>query len=174
MRRQCSSWDWRAACLCWKPCLGRLPQRLPSSQHTGKRSGAQLVVQEGRPRGCTSAAAPAVCRDDQGRVVLGDIIIGFDGQPIKLQKDLFEKLDDCKVRIDLLTHMLTDSRKLPMHISCAGLRQVLTRPIDTRPVKAQVGQQVELTVMRGNRQLKVKVTLADQKIAEEQRLAAVE
>lgn len=49
-----------------------------------------------------SCSACCVCRDDQGRVVLGDIIIGFNGQPVKLQKDLFEKLDDCEVRMHFL------------------------------------------------------------------------
>lgn len=37
------------------------------------------------------------CRDASGRLVLGDIITGLNGKPIKLQKDLFGILDDCKV-----------------------------------------------------------------------------
>ncbi len=45
--------------------------------------------------------AHAICRDDRGRLVLGDIITGFNGKPVKLQKDLFALLDDCKVHIDL-------------------------------------------------------------------------
>ena len=36
-------------------------------------------------------------RDASGRLVLGDIITGLNGKPIKLQKDLFGILDDCKV-----------------------------------------------------------------------------
>jgi len=38
----------------------------------------------------------------------------------------------------------------------------------------QVGQQIELTVLRGKDKVKVKVTLADQKITEEKQFAAAE
>ena len=33
------------------------------------------------------------CRDELGRVVLGDVITAIDGREIKLQRDLFEILD---------------------------------------------------------------------------------
>ena len=35
-----------------------------------------------------------VCRDANGRLRLGDIIVGIDGKPVKLQRDLFEALDE--------------------------------------------------------------------------------
>lgn len=54
-------------------------------------------------------------------MVLGDIITGFNGKPVKLQKDLFGYLDDCKV-----------------------------------------GQEVELSVKRGNKTETIRLTLADQ------------
>jgi S1-C subfamily serine protease len=60
-------------------------------------------------------------RDASGRLVLGDIITGLNGKPIKLQKDLFGILDDCKV-----------------------------------------GQEVELTVKRGQRTETIRVKLAEQ------------
>ena len=37
------------------------------------------------------------CRNQNGQLVLGDIITGIDGRPVKSQKDLFNILDDCKV-----------------------------------------------------------------------------
>jgi S1-C subfamily serine protease len=60
-------------------------------------------------------------RDDSGRLVLGDIITGFNGKPVKLQKDLFALLDDCKV-----------------------------------------GQEVDVTVKRGQRTETIRLRLADQ------------
>ncbi len=41
-------------------------------------------------------------------------------------------------------------------------------------ITLQVGQQIELTVLRGKDKVKVKVTLADQKITEEKQFAAAE
>lgn len=41
------------------------------------------------------------CRDNSGRVILGDIIVGIEDSPVLLQKDLFEKLDDCKVSLSV-------------------------------------------------------------------------
>ena len=38
--------------------------------------------------------AEACNRDESGRVVLGDVITGMDGKPIKLQRELFEILDE--------------------------------------------------------------------------------
>ena len=36
------------------------------------------------------------CRDNSGKLVLGDILTGINGKAIKLQKDLFAALDDLK------------------------------------------------------------------------------
>ncbi len=37
-------------------------------------------------------------RDDFGRLVLGDVIVGLKGRTVKSEKDLFDILDGCKVR----------------------------------------------------------------------------
>ena len=34
------------------------------------------------------------CRDANGKLRLGDVIVGIDDKPVKLQRDLFEALDD--------------------------------------------------------------------------------
>ena len=46
------------------------------------------------------------CRDNSGKLVLGDILTGINGKAIKLQKDLFGALDDLKpgdtVQLDIV------------------------------------------------------------------------
>ena len=48
----------------------------------------------------------ALCRDNSGKLVLGDILTGIEGKAIKLQKDLFAALDDLKpgdkVQLDIV------------------------------------------------------------------------
>jgi S1-C subfamily serine protease len=45
-------------------------------------------------------------RNEFGGMVLGDVIVGLQGKPVKLQKDLFAILDECrpgdKVKVDVL------------------------------------------------------------------------
>ena len=36
------------------------------------------------------------CRDQFGQVILGDVIQGINGRKIKIQRDLFEILDDLR------------------------------------------------------------------------------
>ena len=46
------------------------------------------------------------CRDNSGKLILGDILTGINGKAIKLQKDLFGALDDLKpgdtVQLDII------------------------------------------------------------------------
>lgn len=52
---------------------------------------------------CGSQQSVCCCRDNSGKLVLGDILTGINGKAIKLQKDLFAALDDLKPgdRVDL-------------------------------------------------------------------------
>lgn len=53
-----------------------------------------------------------LCRDNSGKLVLGDILTGIDGKAIKLQKDLFAALDDLKpgdkVQLDIVREGKTE------------------------------------------------------------------
>ena len=46
-------------------------------------------------------------RDSYGRLVLGDVIVGINGMPVKKEADLFDVLDSCKVgdtvKVDVLS-----------------------------------------------------------------------
>ena len=39
-----------------------------------------------------------ISRDATGRLVLGDVIVGVNGRPVRREGDLFDVLDSCKVR----------------------------------------------------------------------------
>ena len=51
-------------------------------------------------------------RDELGRVVLGDVITAIDGKEIKLQRDLFEILDERrpgdKIKLEVLRKRAKD------------------------------------------------------------------
>lgn len=53
-------------------------------------------------RPALTSACPACLqgtyRDEYGRLRLGDVIVGLNGQPVKSERDLFDVLDGCKVR----------------------------------------------------------------------------
>lgn len=74
---------------------------------------------------------PSSCRDASGRLVLGDIILALNNKPVKLQKDLFAILDDCKVRCRCrlpslsLSHKFTVEKGLPMG-SAVCVRDIIT------------------------------------------------
>ena len=67
---------------------------------SGLRPGLRDWYRRLRPDEATSntSAASYVFRNKNGQLVLGDIITGIDSRPVKSQKDLFNILDDCKVR----------------------------------------------------------------------------
>lgn len=50
-------------------------------------------------------AAQGTYRDEYGKLVLGDVIVGFNGQKVKSEQDLYNYLDGCKVcGIFILVH----------------------------------------------------------------------
>jgi S1-C subfamily serine protease len=51
---------------------------------------------------CGLPAPQGTARDDYGRLVLGDVIVGLNGRPVKSEKDFFDILDSCKVLHDAL------------------------------------------------------------------------
>lgn len=51
------------------------------------------------PRGSPAAKAglQGISKDSFGRVMIGDVIVGLNGKPVRKEGDLFEALDNCKV-----------------------------------------------------------------------------
>ena len=73
-----------------------------------KQLGLEGVLILDVPRGSPAAKAglQGISKDSFGRVVIGDVIVGFNGKPVKNEGDLFEMLDKCKVgetvKLDIL------------------------------------------------------------------------
>lgn len=103
-----------------RPVLGITIAPPQAVQQLGLEGGV-LVLEALPGTPAADAGIRSTYRDGSGRLVIGDIIVGINGNPVKLQRDLFAILDDCKV-----------------------------------------GQQVELTVKRGNEMQKISLKLADQ------------
>lgn len=59
-------------------------------------------------------------RDELGRVVLGDVITGIDGQPIKLQRELFEILDEKRPGDKISIDVLRDGSKQSFSVTLGG------------------------------------------------------
>ena len=70
-------------------------------------SGAERAVVSGR-------------RDEVGRVVLGDVITGIDGKTIKLQRDLFEILDEKRPGDKITIDVLRDGAKQSFSVTLGG------------------------------------------------------
>ena len=60
------------------------------------------------------------CRDQSGRLVLGDIIVGLSGKPIKLQRDLFEALDERRPGDTVTIELLRDGQKVSVEVTLGG------------------------------------------------------
>jgi len=79
-----------------RPVLGITIAPPQAVRQLGLEGG--VLVLEALPGGpAAKAGIKSTFRDNSGRVILGDIIVGIEDSPVLLQKDLFEKLDDCKV-----------------------------------------------------------------------------
>ena len=60
------------------------------------------------------------CRDELGRVILGDIITAIDGKEIKLQRDLFQILDEKRPGDKIKLEVLRNGQKLAFDIELGG------------------------------------------------------
>ena len=68
-----------------------------------------LDVAQGSP--AAKAGLKGISRDVYGRVLLGDIIVGLNGQPVKKEADLFDQLDRCKVGDKVKVEVLRKGEK---------------------------------------------------------------
>ncbi|KAK9820272.1 hypothetical protein WJX72_008397 [[Myrmecia] bisecta] len=92
-----------------RPVLGITIAPPQAVSQLGLEGVLVLDVPEGSP--ASKAGFKGTFRDGGGRLVLGDIITGIDGRPVKVQKDLFEILDDCKVGQKIEVDVLREGRQ---------------------------------------------------------------
>ena len=60
------------------------------------------------------------CRDQGGRVILGDIIQGINGKKIKLQRDLFQILDELRPGDKITLNINRDGRNMDVSLTLGG------------------------------------------------------
>ena len=60
------------------------------------------------------------CRDELGRVVLGDVITAIDGKEIKLQRDLFEILDERRPGDKIKLEVLRNGQRMAFEVELGG------------------------------------------------------
>ena len=60
------------------------------------------------------------CRDELGRVVLGDVITAIDGKEIKLQRDLFEILDERRPGDKIKLEVLRNGQTMAFEVELGG------------------------------------------------------
>ena len=61
-----------------------------------------------------------ICRDELGRVVLGDVITAIDGKEIKLQRDLFEILDERRPGDKIKLEVLRNGQRMAFEVELGG------------------------------------------------------
>ena len=59
-------------------------------------------------------------RDERGRVILGDVITAIDGKGIKLQRDLFQILDEKRPGDKIKLEILRNGESMVFEIELGG------------------------------------------------------
>lgn len=78
-------------------------------EQLGVKGVLVLDAREGGP--AFKAGLKGTSRDDYGRLVLGDIIVAFNGNPVKSASDLYRSLDKCRVGDTVALQVLRGSAK---------------------------------------------------------------
>ncbi|MEQ9322642.1 MAG: PDZ domain-containing protein, partial [Polyangiaceae bacterium] len=89
-----------------------------------ERLGGQGIVVLGvQPESAADKAGirPTRRDPDTGRIVLGDVIVGVDGEAVKGQKDLFKALDDKRVGDRILIAIRREGKEQEVEITLAAL-----------------------------------------------------
>ena len=92
-------------------------QRNAHHEELSLRSGVELwsCACRSKSRICCSC-----CRDELGRVVLGDVITAIDGKEIKLQRDLFEILDERRPGDKIKLEVLRNGQRMAFEVELGG------------------------------------------------------
>jgi S1-C subfamily serine protease len=78
-----------------RPLLGVTIAPPQALRQLGLQGVLVLDVSPGSPAG--KAGLVGISKDRFGRVVLGDVIVGIKGEPVRKEADLFDVLDHCKI-----------------------------------------------------------------------------
>jgi S1-C subfamily serine protease len=78
-----------------RPMLGVVVAPPQAVRQLGVEGVMVLEVSRGGP--AEAAGLRGVSRDRLGRLVVGDVIVGVQGRPVRREGDLFDALDRCKV-----------------------------------------------------------------------------
>jgi S1-C subfamily serine protease len=78
-----------------------------------RQLGLEGVLILDAPRGSPAAKAglQGISKDSFGRIIIGDVIVGFNGAPVKSEGDLFDALDKCKVGDKIQLDVLRQGEK---------------------------------------------------------------
>jgi S1-C subfamily serine protease len=78
-----------------------------------RQLGLEGVLILDAPRGSPAAKAglQGISKDNFGRIIIGDVIVGFNNKPVKSEGDLFEQLDKCKVGEKVTLDVLRQGQK---------------------------------------------------------------
>eukprot|EP00270_Netrium_digitus_P009637 TRINITY_DN2939_c0_g1_i1.p1 TRINITY_DN2939_c0_g1~~TRINITY_DN2939_c0_g1_i1.p1 ORF type:complete len:550 (+),score=101.32 TRINITY_DN2939_c0_g1_i1:63-1652(+) len=77
-----------------------------------------VLVLDAPPSGpAGKAGLRATKRDSYGRLVLGDIIVGINGQPVKAGSDLYKILDRCKVGETVIVEVLRGDQTIAVDVT---------------------------------------------------------
>lgn len=92
-----------------RPVLGVTIAPPQTLRQLGLEGVLILDVPPGSP--AAKAGLQGISKDSFGRVVIGDVIVGFNGKPVKTEGDLFDMLDKSKVGESVKVDVLRQGEK---------------------------------------------------------------
>ncbi|CAL8461626.1 g1157 [Coccomyxa elongata] len=101
-----------------RPILGITIAPPQTVRQMGVEGVLILEVPPGGP--AANAGLRGTYRDELGRVVLGDVITGIDGREIKLQRELFEILDEKRPGDRIKVEVLRGGDKVTFNVTLGG------------------------------------------------------
>ena len=111
---------WLGQCLCLLihlPCVAK-PWRARAAAAWSTAGDLALSSLAGAT--ADAPAPPGPRSDEAGRVILGDIIVGIDGRPVRLQRDLFEALDEKRPGDKVTVEVTRDGRRTQLLVTLGG------------------------------------------------------
>jgi len=102
-----------------KPGLGVMIAEDPIVRRLGLEGVLIVGVTPGS--GAEKAGLRPTERDARGRLILGDLIVGADGKPVRNTNDLFRILDNQKVGDTIRLTILRDERKVEVDVTLQTL-----------------------------------------------------
>lgn len=104
-----------------RPSLGVTIAPVQLTRQLGTKGVLILDIQRGGP--ASQAGLQSTYRDEYGRIVLGDIIVEFNGTPIVNDTALFEALDGCRVGQSVEVKVLRDGKAKTVTLQLANRAQ---------------------------------------------------